>query len=183
MQFPFNYITNEAADELLPLALQHNLGFIAMKPFGGGMLGNARLSIKYLLQYDSVLPDPGIETTAEMDEILAIVDGPWELTDEEQREIEHLRVEVGTRFCRRCDYCQPCPEGVRISTILHLRGFWRRFVPEVFLTGWAAQAAESGRDCVQCGECEEKCPYQLPIREMLEENLEFYDRAVAEMRG
>jgi predicted aldo/keto reductase-like oxidoreductase len=180
IQFPFNYVTSEAADELLPLARQHDLGFIAMKPFGGGLLDDARLSIKYLLQFDSVVPDPGIETSEEIEEIVAIVDGPWALTDEEQREIERLRIEVGTRFCRRCEYCLPCPEGVNIPVILHLRGFWKRFPPHMFLSGWVSDAAEGGRDCLECGECEEKCPYQLPIREMLVENLEFYDRIAAE---
>ena len=38
IQFPFNYVTNEAADELIPLASKHDVGFIGMKPFGGGML-------------------------------------------------------------------------------------------------------------------------------------------------
>jgi predicted aldo/keto reductase-like oxidoreductase len=180
MQFPLNYITTEAADELLPLTRQQGMGYIAMKPFGGGMLHDARLSIKYLLQFDDVLPDPGIETVEELEEIVALVEGPWELTAAEQQEIERLRVEVGTRFCRRCDYCQPCPEGVRISMILHLRGFWRRFPPEVFYTGWASQAAASARACVECGECEERCPYHLPIREMLAENLAFYDRTVVQ---
>jgi len=183
IQFPFNYVTCEAADELLPLAQQHDVGFIAMKPFGGGLLHDARLSIKYLLQFATVLPDPGIETCEEIEEIVAIVDGPWELTAEEQLAIERLRIEVGSRFCRRCQYCLPCPEGVSIPLILHLQGYWRRFPRQTFLEGWIAHAAESGANCVQCGECEEKCPYQLPIREMLEENLEFYDHMVADMEA
>jgi aryl-alcohol dehydrogenase-like predicted oxidoreductase len=35
VQFPFNFITCEAADELIPLAQEHDVGFIAVKPFLG----------------------------------------------------------------------------------------------------------------------------------------------------
>ena len=182
IQFPFNFITCEPAEELVPLAQQRGLGFIAMKPFGGGLLGPANLAIKYLLQFDSVVPDPGIETVEEIEEIAAIVDGPWALTEYEHHEIEQLRGELGTRFCRRCDYCQPCPEGVRISAVMHLRSHWKRLPPEAFVSGWVGKAAETGRNCTQCGECEDKCPYHLPIREMLAENLDFYDQIMEQAR-
>jgi len=175
IQFPFNFVTHEPAKELVPLTQEHALGFIAMKPMAGGLLENANLAIKYLLQFDTVVPDPGIEKIEEIEEIVDIVSGPWELTPHERQELEHIRAEVGTRFCRRCEYCQPCPEGVRISMIMNLRSFWKRFPAEDFITGWIAEAVESARDCVQCGECEEKCPYRLPIREMLVENIEFYE--------
>ena len=182
IQFPFNFITNEAAAELLPLARKHDLGFIAMKPFAGGLLDDANLAIKYLLQFDTVVPDPGIERIEEIEEIVGIVNGPWELTPRERREMERIRAEVGTRFCRRCGYCQPCPEGVHIVVVMNLHSFWKRFPPEVSMTGWAATAAETVRQCVQCGECEEKCPYGLPIREMLTENLAFYDQVISRAR-
>jgi predicted aldo/keto reductase-like oxidoreductase len=179
IQFPFNFVTSEPAEELLPLAQKHDVGFIAMKPFAGGMLDNANLGIKYLLQFDNVVPDPGVEASAEIEEIVGIVSGDWELTPQEQQEIDRIRAEVGTRFCRRCEYCQPCPEGVRISSVMNLRSFWKRFATESLTTGWIARGMESARNCVECGECEEKCPYHLPIREMIVENLAFYDSVVS----
>ena len=138
VQFPFNFVTNEAAEQLLPLAQANDVGFIAMKPFAGGLLGNARLAIKYLLQFEHVLPDPGIEIVEEIEEIVDIVNGSWTLTPEERIEMEQVRTEVGTRFCRRCGYCEPCTQGVHISTIMNLRSFWKRFPAERFTTGWIA---------------------------------------------
>jgi predicted aldo/keto reductase-like oxidoreductase len=180
IQFPFNYVTSEPAEELLPLAREHDLGFIAMKPFAGGLLDQANLSLKYLLQFEGVVPDPGIETVDEMAEIVDIVSGSWEMTPQEREDMEQIRAQVGTRFCRRCEYCQPCPEGVRISTVMNARSFWKRFPKERFAGGWAGQAIETARNCVECGECEEKCPYNLPIREMLKENLAFYESVMAQ---
>lgn len=175
VQFPFNFVANEAAEQLLPLAKAHDVGFIAMKPFAGGLLDDARLSIKYLLQFENVLPDPGIEIVEEIEEIADIVNGSWALTPEERTMMEQIRADVGTRFCRRCGYCEPCPQGVRISTIMNLRSFWKRFPAERFATGWVAEAIASAELCIHCGECEEKCPYHLPIQEMLDENVAFFE--------
>jgi hypothetical protein len=61
---------------------------------------------------------------------------------------------------------------------MNLRSFWKRFPPEGFTTGWLASGLESAGRCIECGECEDKCPYHLPIRDMIAENIEFYERAV-----
>jgi predicted aldo/keto reductase-like oxidoreductase len=175
IQFPFNYVTREPADELIPLTREHDVGFIGMKPFAGGMLRNATLSIKYVLQFDSVVPDPGIEKVKEIEEIVAIVEsGDWELTPQERQEIEARRAELGTRFCRQCGYCQPCPEDVVIPMVMITQGMWKLWPREIFL-GWMGQVIDGARNCVQCGECEQKCPYQLPIREIIAENVAFYE--------
>ena len=176
VQFPFNFVTHEPALNLVPLARAHDVGFIAMKPFAGGFLEDANLAIKYLLQFDGVLPDPGIETADEIEEIVGIVNGSWALTDQEWRELERLRAEMDTQFCRRCEYCQPCPEEIRIPVVLNVRSFYKRFPAERMFSGFLAEAVEQARGCVECGECEEKCPYHLPIRAMLVENVEFYDQ-------
>jgi predicted aldo/keto reductase-like oxidoreductase len=180
IQFPFNFVTHEAAEKLVPLAREEDVGFIAMKPFAGGLLDNARLAIKYLLQFEGVVPDPGIERVEEIEEIAAIVGGPWQLTPEERREMERIRAEADTRFCRRCGYCEPCEQGVNISLVMNLRSFWKRFPVERMASGWLADAANGARNCIECGECEDKCPYHLPIREMIRENLEFYERGLRE---
>jgi predicted aldo/keto reductase-like oxidoreductase len=176
IQVPFNFVANEAAEELVPLSQEHDVGFIAMKPFGGGMLGDANLAIRYLLQFDHVVPDPGIETTHEIEEIVAIVNGPRELMIGERAQMAQIRDEVGLRFCRRCGYCEPCPEGVRIPMVMNLPSAWRRMPADRLLTGNLSAAAQTGRNCVECGDCEEKCPYLLPIREMIAENMAVYER-------
>ncbi len=179
LQFPFNFVTHEPEAALLPLTVQHQVGFIAMKPFAGGLLDNARLTLKHLLQFPTVVPDPGMQTVAEVDEIAAIASGSLELTPDEAEEMERIRAASDGRFCRRCEYCQPCPEKVRIATALTVQSFWKRFPPERFFNGFVKEAAESARRCAECGECETRCPYHLPIREMLAENLAFYDRMLA----
>ena len=177
IQFPFNFVTDEATDQLLPLAREQDVGFIAMKPLAGGMLDNAHLAIKYLLQFEGVVPDPGIERIWEIEEIAAIVAGSWVLTSQEQAEIERIREDAGTSFCRRCGYCEPCSQGVRISMVMNLPSFLKRLPLERLTRGPLAQDIATGWACIECGECEDQCPYHLPIREMLRQNLDSLDRA------
>ncbi len=176
VQFPFNLAEKSAADGLVPLARDHDVGFIAMKPFAGGRLNNAGLAIKFLLQFDSVVPDPGIEKVEEIEEIVGLVNSEtWELTPQEQQEIEAIRARLSPRFCRQCEYCMPCPQDVFISGVMYLPALWELWPPERFFSWkYVARAVESAQNCIRCGECEGKCPYHLPIREMIEENIEFY---------
>jgi predicted aldo/keto reductase-like oxidoreductase len=151
-----------------------------MKPFAGGLLNDATLSIKYVLQFDWVVPDPGIETVEEIEEIVSIVEsGDWTLTARERQEIEARRAELGTQFCRQCGYCQPCPQEIPISMVMITQGMWKLWPRETFLD-WMGRVIDQARDCVQCGECETRCPYQLPIQERIAENIAFYERVAAQ---
>lgn len=177
VQFPFNFISDEAASELVPLAEKHDVGFIAMKPFAGGMIKDANLAIKYLLQFDNVLPDPGIEKFSDIEEIVDIVNGPWDPSSSELQRMKEFKERIGTRFCRQCEYCLPCPNGVLIHRILYLHRLYDLWPPERFFSwDYVQGGVESAPNCIQCGECEPRCPYQLPIRELIAENMEFYDR-------
>jgi predicted aldo/keto reductase-like oxidoreductase len=179
VQFPFNFMVSDTAEKLIPLARERDVGFIAMKPLGGGGRLDVTLAIKYLLQFETVLPDPGIQKVEEIEEIVDIVNGSWELTKQDRQEIERVRATLGTRFCRWCEYCMPCPQEVYVSLLMNLPGG----IKVLGLDRWLSQVAgavQSAENCIQCGECEIKCPYQLPIQEMITENIAFYERMVAE---
>jgi predicted aldo/keto reductase-like oxidoreductase len=171
--FPFNFIVREAANELLPLAREHDVGFIAMKPLAGGMIDNATIAFKYLLQFHDVVSIPGIEKTHEVEEIVQVLAGPRALTEAEQAEMQQLREELGTRFCRRCDYCQPCPTEIPISLVMVFDSIAKRMPLEVLFSSFT-DAMEKAASCTECGDCEERCPYHLPIREMITEQVKLY---------
>ena len=174
IMYPFNFIACEAADELLPLTRERDVGFIAMKPLAGGRIQNINIAFKYLLQFPDVLPIPGIEKPQEIEEIVKILEAP-QMTAAEQAEMQRLREELGTRFCRRCDYCQPCNEEIPISTVMTSSSFLKRMPREWFFTGMFAKVFERAANCTECGDCEERCPYQLPIREMIAEQIQWFE--------
>jgi len=183
IMFPFNFVSCEAADELLPLAREHDVGFIGMKPLAGGMLENVTIAFKYLFQFPDVVPIPGIEKVHEIEEIVAVLQGPGEMTAADQREMERLRQELGTRFCRRCDYCQPCTAEIAISTVMAFPGFVRRLPAQTLFAGWIPAIMEKTTECTQCGDCEERCPYHLPIMEMIEEHFSQYEAEKRKYQG
>jgi predicted aldo/keto reductase-like oxidoreductase len=181
IMFPSNFVTNEAASKLVPLAKKHDVGFLAMKPFAGSMLNDANLAIRYLLQFDNVVPVPGIEKVKEIEDNVNIVNGSWELTPQEQQEIEGIRARMGPRLCRRCGYCMPCPQGVVLLPLINMHMLWKLF-PREWVLSWSyvTEGVESWKNCNQCGECEDKCPYHILIREMIVENIEFYESVLKE---
>jgi predicted aldo/keto reductase-like oxidoreductase len=174
IMFPFNFVTSEAADELLPLAREHDVGFIVMKPLSGGMIDNPKIAFKYLFQFSDIVAIPGIEKAHEIEEIVKILEGPKTITAAELEEMQKLKQELGTRFCHRCDYCQPCSEDIAISTIMMYPSLVRRLPPEHLFSGFWGQIVEKADTCTDCGECEERCPYHLPIRDLLAEYVKQY---------
>jgi uncharacterized protein len=115
VQFPFNFIETEAAEALHPLAQKRELGVLAMKPLCGGLVEEARFAFAFLRQYPEVFPLAGCDSVERVDEVVALYETPMELTPENQATMARYRSELGDLFCRRCEYCQPCPQGVMIT--------------------------------------------------------------------
>jgi predicted aldo/keto reductase-like oxidoreductase len=174
IMFPFNFIAAEPVDHLLPLCREHNVDFIAMKPLEGGMLDNVAIALKYLFQFPDIAIMVGIEQIHEIDEIIQLLEGPLQMTEEEKREMERLRAELGSRFCRRCDYCQPCPEEIPISWVMMTPSLINRLPVGQLFSGRMSARLQKALDCTKCGECEERCPYHLPIRDMMEKYANSY---------
>jgi predicted aldo/keto reductase-like oxidoreductase len=170
VQLPFNYIDTEAADKAIPLAKELDMGFIAMKPMGGGLLNDAALSFRFLGQYDSIVPDPGFEKIEEVREIAGIVENKETLSAEDEKEIEKQRLELGASWCHRCEYCQPCPQGIHISSVLCVRSAFKR-MPAERARAMVGPSMEKAKTCLECGVCVTRCPYKLNIPVLLKERL------------
>lgn len=165
VQFPFNTIEQEALPELLPYARQHDIGTIIMKPLAGGALCHPAAALKYLLRHDLSTVIPGMRSIAEVRENVAA--SGVALSEPEEKALQKEKDDLGARFCRRCDYCQPCPQGLDIPSLMTLQRYSERYgLREWALERYRLQPAKAG-DCIECGECEEKCPYDLPIRDLL----------------
>ena len=167
IQFPYN-IVEDQADEIFKKAYEKGVGTIIMKPLAGGAIDDATLAIKYILSKEYIdIAIPGMNTVDQVRENVFVLND-IELTKEDNLKIKKIRKELGANFCRRCEYCLPCPENVNIPQNFLLEGYYTRYN----LKQWALERYESlgdskASECVECGLCEEKCPYNLPIRNML----------------
>ena len=174
VQLPFNYIDHAAANEAIPLAKKLDMGFLVMKPMGGGTFDNAGLAFRFLMSYNGILPIPGIEKIEEIREIISVVEKNEPLSEEDKKEIEKQRIEFGSSWCHRCDYCLPCPQGVHISMILWIKSFFKRMTVQR-ARSFTGPSVEKARTCLKCGSCVSRCPYDLDIPSLLKESISFWD--------
>ena len=179
VQLPFNYVDDEAAKEAIPLAKELDMGFIAMKPFGGGLLSDAKLSMRYLSQFDSIVPDPGIEKLSEIEEIVNISESGAGLSADDIATIARMKEELGASWCHRCEYCQPCPQKISISGVLTVETVIKR-MPFERASMMGSRNMDAARTCIECRECVGRCPYNLNIPELLKEKLAIWDKYLAD---
>lgn len=92
------------------------------------------------------------------------------MTDDNLARMQALKDELGTRSFRRCDFCQPCPQEIPISMVMTFPSFVKRLPKTWFTEGMVPTAMNKVTKCIECGECETRGPYDLPIGEMLREN-------------
>lgn len=167
IMFPYNIVENQG-QALIRRCAELGKGFIDMKPLAGGAIEDATLALRYLCADSNVaVVIPGMADPAELQQNLAAVSDASPLTDAELQKMEAIREALGTQFCRRCNYCQPCTAGISISNVFLFDGYLQRYG----LADWAksryATLTVKASACVDCGACETRCPYNLPIREML----------------
>ena len=165
IQFPFNYIENDAAKELFPLARKMNVGSLVMKPIAGGAMTHPAACIRWILSQPADVIIPGMERPELVDKNWdAVMAGPP--TEEDLANLEQLAKELGPVFCRRCGYCLPCPHDIPVNFIASAELFFNR-------SGWHklnekhVEGFTRGTNCAQCGECADRCPYELPLTEMV----------------
>lgn len=169
IMFPYNLVETQG-ENLMAKAAEKGIAVINMKPLAGGAIEDARLALRYINQNPNItVLIPGMYSPEEVSQNVEAMSDTSPLSAEENARIAEIRQQLGTNFCRRCNYCAPCTVGISIPNVFLFQGYLRRYG----LGDWArdrysALTAKAG-DCVECGACEERCPYHLPIREMLKE--------------
>ena len=171
----YSFLESAAEKTVIPKALEKNIGVIAMKPFSGGVLADARLCLKYVLSQPGILVIPGVESIELFNDNWRVFQASFQLDDTELQQIRDMRSRYDKAFCRRCDYCQPCSEEIPIQLILGMRYAIQRFGDAILQKPWMQSGLEKAGRCSECGECMQRCPYELPIPEMIRENLRWLD--------
>ena len=179
IQFPFSYLSSEKEIELVNRAKANNMGFIAMKGLAGGLITNYRAAFAYISQFDNVLPIWGIQKMSELEEWLSCMDQPPAMDEELSRFIEKEKTELTGDFCRGCGYCMPCPAGIEINSCARMSLMVRRAPSAQWLNEHWQENMKKIEDCLHCGQCMEKCPYELNTPELLQKNYEDYKRILA----
>lgn len=169
IMFPYNIVETQAA-ELMKKCTEKGIGFIDMKPLAGGAIEDAALALRFICANpDVTVVIPGMFDLKEIEQNLAAAEDGTPLTAEETEKIEEIRKQLGNQFCRRCNYCAPCTVGINIPSVFLFQGYLDRYGLEDWAKDRYGTLAVKASACIGCGACEKRCPYELPIREMLKD--------------
>ena len=167
VMYPYNIVENQG-EETIAKCAEKNIGFIAMKPLAGGALEDATLALRFICANPNVsVVIPGMAEEKELNQNLAAANDSAPLSEEELSKMDRIRQELGGNFCRRCGYCAPCTAGIGIPAALIAEGYSLRYGLQSYAEQRYAASGNPASSCVDCGLCEERCPYHLPIRQML----------------
>ena len=174
IMFPYNIVETQG-EELIHICAEKTIGFICMKPLAGGAIDNASLALRFVTANPDVsVVIPGMAAVEELRQNLDAVNDVSPLTEAERESLQMIKDSLGTQFCRRCNYCAPCSVGISIPTVFLLEGYYSRYNLQEWAKFRYNAMQKKASDCIECGVCETRCPYQLPIRQMLKNAREVF---------
>lgn len=174
LMVPINFISTEFVEKNYDKLVEQDIGILGMKPLGGGRIEDARVSLKYVNQYEKVIPIIGMQRKSELEENLKLVRIKVPINDSDLKSMKKIKEELGDKFCRGCGYCMPCSHGIDIVQVNFLKVFFKQLSFDKVVNSERTKVVEQVDECIECGECIEKCPYSLEIIDMIKENRDYY---------
>lgn len=179
VQFPFSYLATDKEIELVKLAKEKNVGFIAMKGLAGGLITESKAAMAFMSQYDNALPIWGIQRMSELEEWLTFMDNAPVMDDAMASYIAKEQRELSGEFCRGCGYCMPCPMKIQINNCARMSLMIRRAPTANWLDDTWQKEMKKIESCIHCNKCAMKCPYGLDTPGLLKKNYDDYQKVLA----
>jgi len=89
------------------------------------------------------------------------------------KEISERYQELCKMYCSQCSYCMPCKQGIDIPYIFEQYANWRIHNTITAKVNYRNlgyyHMSENATACIECGECESKCPQGISIIEQLKQ--------------
>ncbi len=65
-----------------------------------------------------------------------------------------------------CSHCAPCPQQIDVASVTRFFNLAKaqKEIPETVREHYEVLSHHAG-ECIQCGACETRCPFEVPIRE------------------
>lgn len=183
----YNPTNREVENTLFPLCKELDMGVVIMKPLGGGVLTHERsrqlgfeIEAEECLRFAMSNPYvttviPGVEQMPYLETALRVAEENPRLSEDQMNAIADKIDMKAKHYCRGCGYCLPCPQGIPIPTVLSLYNRWEIFGGVDWshmhhITEEYTQQVPDGNTasaCVACGACAQRCPFNLPIPELM----------------
>ena len=172
--------------ELYDYCTQHNIAITVMKAYGGGdrLLDAEKSPLKVALTRDQcvayALAKPCVavslcsaDNAGKLDEYLHYL----KATDAEKdynavlnRATAEAKDCPGKGSCTYCKHCAPCPAGIDVAKVNELldKAEQAGKVTDELAANYKKLEHHAG-ECVECGVCETRCPFDVPVREKMKE--------------
>lgn len=180
IQYPFSILSSEKEIDFARRCSDMDIGFIAMKALSGGLVRHIPAAYAFMRRFENTVPIWGFQKMEELEEFLALEANPpaWDATMERMAMEE--RAALGKNFCRGCGYCLPCPADINIPMSARLSLFLNRAVWQTEITPEAQARYARAENCIHCGDCASRCPYELDPEALVRESYVFYKRFLEE---
>lgn len=159
------------------------IGISVMKPFSGGQLLSADTSpfgkaltpyqcIRYTLDRPAVLTVlPGAQSVKEVEELLAYYDATDDETD--YSIIGSFTPTDAVGSCVYCNHCKPCPVGIDIGLVN--KYYDLAVAGDEMAVQHYKLLEKNASDCIQCGHCDSRCPFQVKQSQWMTEIRKYMD--------
>lgn len=157
--------------ELFLTCQEQQVGVVAMKPYGGGMLlspdRNPGLPLTPVQCLHYALSQPGVSCVVpgcrnrqEMEAALAYLTASDADKDYAQVVASYRHSAAGA--CTYCNHCLPCPAGIDIAAI-HQLYHEALYVDKAVALEAYGRLEHVASDCIACGQCAQRCPFQVDV--------------------
>jgi uncharacterized protein len=193
-------VIDRSNEDAMTYARKKGLGVIVMGPLGGGRVAglpkeltqklgikvksNAELALRFVFanpNIDCALSGMGNINMVEENALISANREP--LSPAEVEAINGVMLEnekLSGLYCTGCNYCMPCPQKVNIPEIFRMMNYYRIYHIEDYAREGYAQIGVSpwvpgnrADSCIECGNCEEKCPQKIEIIKQLKESHDY----------
>ena len=205
VMFPLNLFNHAmpGREGLLDLCVQHGIGVVAMKPFGGGKLLTKRGTVrvpKYqaggeafqvkisaevtpaqclsyvLAQVGVSMALPGVKSNVELAAALHTLEAT-----EAERDFSGLLADFGRYVegeCVYCNHCLPCPVVIDIGQVNRLLDAARGGLTESLQRAYSALPVAASA-CTECGACEKRCPFGVEVVARMRQAVMVFEAQIA----
>lgn len=175
-----DYLGTSGLKPLFRRAAGQGIGLVAMKALkvGGRRQDLSQFHPKASSIYQAmlkwVLANPYISTVVtemltyqQMEEDLAVVGE--RLSRAERKNLYRLVAQTSHLTCRMCGTCQKvCPQSIPLPTILRYLYYFEIQQKYSLAKEAYARLKPALKECLSCRQCEENCPYQLPVQDLFQ---------------
>lgn len=162
------------------------VGIDVMKAFGGGDLMHSDLSPAKveLSAYECIsyaLSRPGVASVMAGARNLKelIEDADYSEASDEKKDyagaLARMPLISWQGHCMYCGHCAPCPKKINIADVTKFLNLAKAqgHIPETVRQHYQALAHHAS-ECVQCGVCETRCPFSVPVRQNMKEAVKLF---------